>query len=57
MEPKLTRRKFIAAVAALPALLLGAREAHAVHYPAMLCSSCGFGSKKDNCVICGAWAP
>ena len=22
---------------------------------AMLCSSCGFGSKKDNCVICGKW--
>ena len=22
---------------------------------AMLCSSCGFGSKKDNCVLCGKW--
>ena len=22
---------------------------------AMLCSNCGFGSKKDNCVICGRW--
>ena len=22
---------------------------------AMLCSSCGFGSKKDNCILCGRW--
>jgi len=23
--------------------------------PAILCSQCGFGSKKDNCVLCGKW--
>lgn len=24
---------------------------------AKLCNNCGFGSKKDNCVRCGKWAP
>lgn len=24
-------------------------------YRAMLCNNCGFGSKKDNCVLCGKW--
>ena len=25
------------------------------HFQASLCSSCGFGNKKDNCVVCGKW--
>ena len=35
--------------------LFAAAEAHATHYEARLCNSCGFGSKKDNCVRCGKW--
>lgn len=25
--------------------------------PARICSSCGFGSKKENCVKCNKWCP
>lgn len=25
------------------------------YYPALLCSNCGFGNKKENCVLCGKW--
>ena len=50
----MTRRGFVVSLAALPALLV-ARRAHAEHYPAKLCHSCGFGSKKDNCAKCGKW--
>lgn len=24
-------------------------------YPAMLCSTCGFGNRKNNCAQCGKW--
>lgn len=30
-------------------------EATFARYPAMLCGSCGFGSKKDRCSQCGKW--
>lgn len=53
---KVTRRKFLAGLVAIPAGVLAfSRHAHAVHYPAMLCGNCSFGSKKDNCAKCGKW--
>jgi hypothetical protein len=49
------RRKFLVGLAALPAALLVSRRAEATHYQGMLCNSCGFGNKKDNCAKCGKW--
>ena len=37
----MTRRGFVVSLASLPALLF-ARRAHAEHYQAKLCGSCGF---------------
>ncbi len=50
----MSRRGFVVSLASLPALLF-ARRAHAEHYQAKLCGSCGFGSKKDDCTKCGKW--
>ena len=53
---KLTRRKLLVGLVALPAgMMLFPRLARATHYQAMLCNTCGFGSKKDNCAKCGKW--
>src|SRR5262245_39036558 len=52
---RLTRRKFIAGLAAVPGVMLLSRKAHASHYPAKLCGNCSFGSKKDDCSKCGKW--
>lgn len=53
----LNRRGFLVGLAAVPGVLLLSKKAWAEHYQAQLCGNCGFGSKKDNCVICGKWAP
>ena len=52
-----SRRSLLRALPLLPfaSLLVAESEALASHYPAQLCNSCGFGSKKDNCVRCGKW--
>jgi hypothetical protein len=53
-----SRRKMLMGLIALPAgaaVLLRSPLAHATHYQAMLCGSCSFGNKKDNCVHCGKW--
>ena len=54
---KPSRRTLLRALPLLPfaGLLIGEGAAHAVHYTALLCSRCGFGSKKDNCARCGKW--
>lgn len=52
-----SRRSLLRALPLLPfaSLLVAESEALASHYPAQLCNSCGFGSKKDNCVRCNRW--
>ena len=57
MARKTTRRQFLAGLVLIPGALTIAGRARAEHYKAMLCGDCGFGSKKDNCVKCGKWAP
>lgn len=53
---QITRRKLLLGLVAVPAgVSLFPRLAHATHYPAFLCNSCGFGSKKDDCAKCGKW--
>lgn len=54
------RRRLLTALAALPVLpltVLIPADAWATHYPARLCGGCGFGNKKENCVVCSKWAP
>ena len=51
----ISRRGFIVSLAAVVPTIFISRVAHAEHYDAMLCSSCGFGSKKDACAKCGKW--
>ena len=56
MAQSVSRRKFLTALVAVPAgVALFPSVAHAEHYAAMLCGDCGFGSKKDNCCVCGKW--
>ncbi|MBL9006595.1 MAG: hypothetical protein JNJ46_20225 [Myxococcales bacterium] len=52
-----SRRTLLRALPLLPfaGLLLGASDAQAVHYAALLCNRCGFGNKKNNCARCGKW--
>lgn len=44
------RRKIITL---LVLLLISAHAAQARSYVATLCSSCAFGSRKDECILCG----
>jgi hypothetical protein len=42
-------------LAGMAGVALFSKVALAEHYPARLCNSCGFGSKKDECAHCGKW--
>ena len=58
IDRRTTRRKMLLGLLAVPAgavVFLRSPLAHATHYDAQLCNSCGFGSKKDNCTKCGKW--
>ena len=48
-------KKLLIVVCILMLLGVAPTEAKAPRYTGRLCSSCGFGNKKDNCVLCGKW--
>ncbi|MGI6401454.1 MAG: hypothetical protein ACOX0A_05000 [Thermoguttaceae bacterium] len=50
-------KKYFFAICILLLVALTTADAAAPRYKARLCNVCSFGSKAQNCVKCGKWAP
>ena len=57
LEGSVMFKKALLAICVLVLVAATPADAGAPRFKARLCNNCAFGSKKDNCVKCGKWAP